>query len=40
MGSGSSFMSRTPEEFLSNVSEMEAQDASTYTQATLTVKFR
>lgn len=28
MGSGSSFMSRTPEEFLSNVSEMEAQDGS------------
>jgi len=31
MGSGSSFMSRTPEEFLSNVSEMEAQEGSTYT---------
>lgn len=26
MGSGSSFMPKTPEEFLSNVSEMEAQD--------------
>lgn len=27
MGSGTSFMSRTPEEFLSNVSEMDGQDA-------------